>query len=89
MTRSVLRKLRPISRSSWFPDISIRSLAVRVLTNSSSMSCAIPAASDTAVFLAQYPLSVPESPSILSSLVRVLDVRSLISSLKALCSVMN
>ena len=39
------------------------------------------------MFLAQYPLRVPESPSILSSLVRVLDVRSLISSLKVLCSV--
>ena len=44
------------------------------------------AASETAVFLAQYPLSIPESPSILSILVRMLDVRSRMSSLKALYS---
>ena len=75
ITRSAFLKLRPMSLGRAFPDMSLRSVALRIRTNSRPMSDATPWASWMARVLAKSPLRVPVSPSMRSMRTSRLVVR--------------
>ena len=82
VTRSAFLKLRPMSLGRVSPAISLRSLALRVRTNSRPMSEAMPGASWTVLVLAKSPLRAPMSFS-------ARPVRSRRFAVWALCSRAN